>query len=50
MVFMYTNSTYTSDREFSCEITLEDIGRNGSTSRHEDEDQYQEDLVPFELR
>ena len=46
MVFMYTNSTYMRE----CEITLEDIGRYGSTSRHEDEDQCQEDLVPFELR
>ena len=25
MVFMYTNSTYTSDRELSREITLEDM-------------------------
>ena len=43
---MYTNSTYTSERE----VTLEDMKKYGSTSRHEDEVQVQEDLVTFELR
>ena len=50
MVFIYTNSTYTSDRELLREITLEDMKMYGSTPRHEDEVQCQEDLVPFELR
>ena len=42
---MYTNSTYTSERE----VTLEDIKMHGNTPRHEDEVQVQEDLVTFEL-
>ena len=43
---MYTNSTYTRERE----VTLEDIEMHGNTPRHEDEVQVQEDLVTFDLR
>ena len=46
MVFMYTYSTYTSERE----ATLAEMKKYGSMPRHEDKVQCQEDLVPFELR
>ena len=50
MVFMYTNSTYLSDRELPHEVTPNDMKKYGSTPRYEDKVQRQEDLVPFELR
>ena len=34
----------------SCEVTLEDMKKYGSTPRYEDDVQCQEDLVSFELR